>query len=550
MIKKILTLFVLIATVCGLQAQSLDRASQYVYHKRYRSAEKAFHELLKQNPENAEAWYGLTRTLILENKTSKALDTLQLAPEEIKSEPFFQVAMGTALLEDGKKEEASTYFEKALKETKEKNADILAAVAKAHILSSNGNNDYALELLNKAIKRDKHNASLFVQKGNLYRKMMNTNEAYKSYQEAISENKKYAAAYHQLGDIFLSQKNPNLYLDYFKKAITADSAYAPSIYKLYVYEFNNDPAKAMRYFNKYRENSDATIQAEYDLADLYYINKQYNKSIEKAKKIIADQNEKTQPRLYKLIGYCLAELKDTAAAIPYMHQYFNAAEDSILIAKDFESTGDFYSAIAGKEDSAMVYYQRATELEQDSATLFDDYKKLADLSKKLNDFAAQAKWLGKYYTGNDNASNVNLFNWGLAYYKAEDYVMADSVFGIYSSKYPEQGFGYYWQAKSKALQDPEMEEGVAVPAYQKLIEVLQADTSDNANNKKWMIEAYNYLAAYEVNAQKNYQEAIDYFEKVLEVDPENADAKKYITLLVKNLSDNQEEQEENKTGSN
>jgi tetratricopeptide (TPR) repeat protein len=81
-----------------------------------------------------------------------------------------------------------------------------------------------------------------------------------------------------------------------------------------------------------------------------------------------------------------------------------------------------------------------------------------------------------------------------------------------------------------------MKEGLAIPTYQKLIEVLEKDTTD-ANYKKWVVEAYGYLAAYETNTEKDYAEAVDYFEKVLEVDPENADAKKYIALLEKSLTD-------------
>ena len=81
-----------------------------------------------------------------------------------------------------------------------------------------------------------------------------------------------------------------------------------------------------------------------------------------------------------------------------------------------------------------------------------------------------------------------------------------------------------------------MKDGLAIPTYHKLIEVLEKDTTD-ANYKKWIVEAYGYLAAYETNTEKDYAEAVDYFEKVLEVDPENADAKKYIALLEKNLAD-------------
>ena len=51
------------------------------------------------------------------------------------------------------------------------------------------------------------------------------------------------------------------------------------------------------------------------------------------------------------------------------------------------------------------------------------------------------------------------------------------------------------------------------------------------------MEAYAYLAAYEANTEKDYAQAVDYFEKVLEVDPENESARKYIAILEKDASE-------------
>ena len=111
-----------------------------------------------------------------------------------------------------------------------------------------------------------------------------------------------------------------------------------------------------------------------------------------------------------------------------------------------------------------------------------------------------------------------------------------TVFGKYITEYPDQTFGYYWRARSNTARDSAMEKGYAVPHYQNLIAVAQKDTVVSETNKKWMIEAYGYLAAYETNTNKNYAVAIQYFEKLLELDPQNTDAQKYIGILRKNLS--------------
>jgi tetratricopeptide (TPR) repeat protein len=188
----------------------------------------------------------------------------------------------------------------------------------------------------------------------------------------------------------------------------------------------------------------------------------------------------------------------------------------------------------------MAYYEKAVDATADSSVHFKYYAKLASLAKTQQDYIDQAKWLGKYYGSKPDASNVDLFNWGVAAYRAQDYLQSDSAFAIYTGKYPEQAYGYYWRALNNASIDTSMAEGRAIPHYQKLIEVI-GDDSLTANHKKWKVDAYTYLAAYETNMEKDYQEAINYFSKILEMDPANEDAKKYIAILEKNLASKQED---------
>jgi tetratricopeptide (TPR) repeat protein len=532
--KKISLFISFISGAVALQAQTLDQGVQQIYYKRHHSAENTLNQLVKQDPNNSTAWYYLEKNYLLENKLDQANQSIQSAPENIKTDPWYKVAYGSILLEQGKKDEAANYFNDALKQTKQKDADILAAVADAHVNSESGDINYAIDLLNKAIKRDKKNASLYVLKGDAYIKQANGSEAFKAYEEATKVNDKYAEAYHKLGKLFVSQKNPEMYVGYFQKAIAADPNYARSMYRLYVHEFNRHPAKAMEYYNNYLAKSDHSIENEYDLADLYFINKQFDKAIQKADAIVKTEGDKVQPRLYKLISYSYAEQKDSARAYDYIQKYFEKEVDSNMVAKDYLLRGDLYAALNENDSLAFVYYDKAVSLEKNATELENYYKRFAELAAKNQNFSQQAKWLGKYYTSTDKGTNIDLFNWGLAHYRAEEFTAADSVFGMYVAKYPDQSFGYYWQAKAKALQDQDMSQGLAIPGYLKLVEVLEKNPTD-PNYKKWMVESFAYLAAYETNTEKDYAEAVNYFEKVLKVDPENEDAKKYIDLLAKNL---------------
>ena len=79
-----------------------------------------------------------------------------------------------------------------------------------------------------------------------------------------------------------------------------------------------------------------------------------------------------------------------------------------------------------------------------------------------------------------------------------------------------------------------MEQGLAIPHYLKVVEIGEADTT--GNSRRQLIEAYGYLAGYEVNENKNYTKAIEYFEKLLQLDPDNEQAKKNVQILKETLT--------------
>ena len=429
---------------------------------------------------------------------------------------------------------AKDHFEQAIDLTKGKNVSVLAAIADVNIESPNGDYNYAIDLLQKAIKKDKKNASLETKVGQAYRKLHNGTEAYKAFMEAIDLNKRETLAYYELGRLFLSQKNKDLYTEYFRKAIETDMHFGPAYYELYNHYLYLDPVKAHSYFQHYSINSDHSLQQEYSLTDLLYLTKKYDSAILFAQRLIQTLGDKVQPRLYKLISYSYQEKGDSASALPYMINYFDKEADSNFIRKDFENMALLYNAKEGKEDSTFLYYKKALSLAIEPPEKITYYQKLASLAKKVNNSGEEAFWLGKIYSEDPAANNVTLFNWGLAAYKAEDYHQADSVFGLYTSKYPEQGFGYYWRARANARIDTAMEKGLAVPYYLNLIDVIAKDTLTNTD-RKWMKEAYGYLASYEANTEKDYAKAINYFEKLMIIDPSNEQIERNIKILEKNI---------------
>ena len=323
--------------------------------------------------------------------------------------------------------------------------------------------------------------------------------------------------------------NTDLFIENFKKAVSSDNRYAPAWYELYNYSRYTDPATAMTYFKEYTNHSDKTIEQDYGYTDLLYLNKDYANAIQHANALIKSEGEKVQPRIHKLIAYSLAGMKDSINAIAHMQDYFRSESDSNIIVKDYELMADLFSSQAGKEDSVMNYYSKAAEKTDDSLARRYYFKELARLSNLRKDYSSEAMWRGKFYDNNSQAKNIDLFNWGLAYYKASDFKTTDSIFGMYTEKYPEDIFGYYWRAQATAAIDSTMKDSLAIPHYRKVIELGE---KDKVAHKKMLLKAYGYMGGYEANVTKDYAASLDYFEKYSALE-ENADVTKYIETLRK-----------------
>lgn len=534
--KRLLFILLTFFLMGGSKAQSLAEAQKLLDYGRYDGAAHQLHSLLATDPANAGAWWLLTEVYVHQHRIPALRDTLRAMPAAIGQQPMALCTDGQLFLALHQKDSAAACFDRALAETRQKDPQVLLAAALAHETESSDTTDahYAVDLLNKAIKRDKHDAQLYVALGDAYRRLMDGDNSYKAYADALAQDKRSADAMYKLGKIFVSQNNADMYLKYFNDAVQADSMYAPAWYELYYHWYFRDVNKARECLDHYIAASDPSVENDYLLTDLLYASQKYSEAIDHARRLISDQGKVSEPRLYKLIAYSYKELHDSTQALDYMKQYFHDQVDTGFVVKDYETMGEIYNEL-GQPDSAVVYYVKADGLQKDSAQRIAYAKKLAGLYKEKKDFSDQALWLGKYYTGNTKATNLDLFDWGLAYYMAREYPMADSVFGLYETKYPDQCFGYYWRARSDAAIDTAMTTGMAIPQYNKIIEIDGKDTT-NKLNRKHLIEAYGYIAAYKANTEKDYAGSIDYFERLLALDPGNTDAERYVGILKKTLS--------------
>jgi thioredoxin-like negative regulator of GroEL len=536
--KIFFSFIVFVLFTIGLSAQDIDFIRQLIESEKYSSAE----ELLIKKTESGEVLpeisFLLVKTYLEQGKPEEAKDFLhqhQLDVNTGSAEPMNQVAYGSYLISSGQIEKAKTLFNSILQDKKnKKNTDLLLAMAEAYIQCENGDAHEALNLLELAGKRDKTNARAEILKGNAYRILHDGSNAYLAYQAALSKEPDNVQAHYLLGKIFLSQDNEELSMQHFRIVLEINPDYAPVLETLYNHYYYTNLAEAKKYLELFIKNSDYSIRNQYRLADMQYLTADYAKAIETAVSILQKEQDNAQPRLYKLLAYSYAGLADSVKAFQYLENYFSKEKTERFISRDFEFRARLFMTNPETIQNAAENFIVAFKMDSLTGRKANYAGIIADIFGKLQNYSFQAEWLGEYYRLNKDKTNVDLFNWGLAHYKAQEFDHADSVFARYSEKYPENIYGYYWRAQVNAAIDTSLALGLAVPHYEKVVELGELNTE---SNKAMLLKAYGYLGGYEANINKDYEKSISYFEKFLELEPSNADANRYIGLLKKWVAD-------------
>lgn len=519
-----------------LFAQSVEEGRKYLYYERYNSAKETFEKILAQNPNNIEATYWLGQTLLEDpnvRDSSLAKDVYQKALANNGNAPLLLVGMGQIELMEGKTSDARQRFETAISSTKGRDIEVLNAVGRANVYAKPGDAKYAIEKLTQATEvRRFNNPETFLIMGDAYRKLIDGGNAVTSYNRALGLNPQLAAAKHKIGKIYLTQNNPDYFLPAFEEAIFLDAKYAPTYYELFYYWYDKDVNKAATFLEPYIANSDQGPSIEYLNTDFTYSKGDFAGARAKAKELISKYGEKVNPRMYRMVAYTSDTLGDIDEAKTAMLTFLEKADDETIRPADYLELANINSKIPGMESEAFENFSTAIQLD----TLQENKKKYAvqasELAKKLGDRNYEAEWLGKAYQLDKNPGQLDLYNWGYAHYQAGNYELADSLFcDVYTTQYPDAIYGYLWCARSKQAQDTTMENGYAVDAFKQLSE--KAVTLEEGKFKSQAIFANFYLVQYYHDVAKEYDTAVYYLDKVLEIDPENADAIRIKEIITK-----------------
>jgi tetratricopeptide (TPR) repeat protein len=436
--------------ITGVKAQSLQEGINHLYADRFKSSAAVFKSLLAVNPNNIEATYWLGQTYLDNDINDSARRLYERALMTSANAPLLLVGMGHVELLDKKTSEARQRFEAAITMTRNKKGDdplILYAIGRANVDAKAGDVAYAIEKLEAAALKDPKNPEIFLQLGNAYRKARpgeGGGQAYTNYKKALELNPNFPVADMRLAKLFESQRNWELVLQYLNDAVRIDPKFAPAYYELFYYYFyrQNYP-EAEAQLQKYITCTDDQVANDYLYAQMCYGKKDFDCTITKASSVLNALGTMTKPKVYKLLAYAYFDKKDYANAKKFVDMYFGKEKPETIIALDYKLKADILSQTGGTPDEVFATYIQGAAADTVLTSKIDFMKQGAEY------FKAQGDSISRNREGDlrlaiiklkPNPGQRDFFDAGFAFYQGKNYTRSDSLFTVYTQKWPDENF--------------------------------------------------------------------------------------------------------------
>jgi tetratricopeptide (TPR) repeat protein len=560
--KLKLTLFIVLIAlgVKIVSAQSESDGFSKLDKKEYSGAKKIFLTLVNTNPKNAAALYGLGECYYFTGKTDSAKISYQKGLDASSSYAGNYAGMGKVSMLSAPAD-AENYFKDAVKKSK-KDATAIIAIANYYYSQTPRKLDDAKRYIDMAIGVDSKNASAYYLNGLIEVERSNTGAASLQLEQAIYFNPNLFEAYFAQSAIMAAARNFPQAIEYVNKVIAINPNYWIAYKNLGELYYNNqkyaDAAKNFAiYFKNVPTDNDVTHYA-YSL----FFDKQFDKARELMNKLINKNPNDYVP--LRLLGYISYETKDYVNGKGIMDKFFTLIPADKVMTDDLSYYGKMLSA-SGKDSLAIVNYLLA--LKKDS-TQYQIYDELAKSSNKLKKYEQALKYNQMFVNKKPNVAISDYFVLGRTYYSTANslnvkkdtakivapktvalktdslmsmklktdslkqlkyFTAADSIFAKVETLSPTSYLGTFWRARVNSAIDKETTRGLAKPFYEKALIILQADT---AKYKKEISEAYSYLGFY-YYLKDDKAASIDYWKKLLQLDPANTKAAEAINMLEK-----------------
>ncbi|WP_315349925.1 tetratricopeptide repeat protein [Hoylesella saccharolytica] len=433
------------------------------------------------------------------------------------------------------------------------------------------NPEAAKDQVKDVYKKNKKNAEVLVGIGRAYFEAKDTANAKTYANYAIKANKNYGAGYILLGDIevvkddggaaagwyqqaiYFDPKNPDGYLKYAniyrgrspeeavsklnelraqRPDIAVDALAARILYS------SNRLEQSLDYYDKVTDKSKLEDLDITNYATEAWMLQKREKSLEMARYGLTRNARKAAWN--RLVFYNLTDMGQTEEALKYADALFNASDSAKISGFDYTYYGTALKN-AKQYDKAIEMLKKALAENKDNADLLNSNKKsLSDAYLAMEDFDNATLYYEEYLknvqkiTASDMAGLATIYTNMAAKLTGDQKIdalkKADAVYAQLGEKFPENiDFANFMRARVNSNLDPETKEGLAKPFYEAIVNSLAGKSDrDRADNAR-LSEAYRYLGYYYL-LKDDKATADGYWNKVLEIDPNNATAKQALGI--------------------
>lgn len=530
-------------------AQTHKEGEEYYRADQFSNAK----ELLQRNYNNAgtdkavsEYYLGLIS--FNEGKTAEAKEHFSKGVSINPEYAYNYVGLGEVALKNGQKKEAEDYFKEAKKYAK-KDASLDIAIARAYYDVDPV--AYAKEIDKNVVQAQKDspkqgpaytNADIYLFDGDRKNDNKDFGGAGNAYEMATTYNPNATEAYVKYANLF-TQVNPQYAINMLSKLLQVNPNSALGQRELANAYYNAGKYKeAASQYEKYVKNPNHFKQDEDRLAFLLFVDGQYQAGYDFATQLLnQDPKNFTAQRFQFMNAAQIQSMQDQlvpmAEALVAAHK---ANPANVFAPIDYNLISEELSN-AGRADEGVALLEEAIA---NDPTNRDYYKQLAMVFVKGNNLPKACEAFQGYV---DNTENPTY----------NDYIQ-QATYAFYAGvqdqkENPDAANKYYDMAQANAekaaaiapnftrplkmkgdiAKQKVSEDQVAtaaVPFYTEGIALFESNANPSRNDISDAKEMYNYMGNYYLD-QKDVSTAVSFFNKYLELDPDNEAYRKFVDGL-------------------
>lgn len=451
--------------------------------------------------------------------------------------PFNYVGQGAVALKGGDVKGAEKLFKQAEKLSK-KNPKLAIAIANAYYYTNTAT--YAKQIkkhTDNAFKWNPSDPDYYIFMGDDFGYKKEWGKAYGQYELAFNneptniESRVKAANV----DIYLNPERALKGLEDLLAQVPNSALVQRELAEKY-YEQSNIP-KALEYYGKYYNNPNHFIKDEFRYAQMLYSSRESDKAIEVCDGIIAksDSESSTAFSSYRLKLYSHCQKKDWDGAINSANKFFNLPGEHNYLSGDYQQYAMALDSLNRTDEAEGVFEKALEQFPTDK----DIRSQLVKIYKKNNKNDKLAK-LYESYIESGNYTVYDLYNLTNVYCtiaeNSKDQTEKSAIINRSQKlvdelleKQPDDLSNYFLNTRVAKLSQTEDFDGTALDAFKKLETAVDLHKDDKNANYFYQL-CYRYMAGYYEKLGQKDQTKI-YYQKWLQVDPNNEKLRKYVEQL-------------------